>query len=254
MFLALAATAPRTSLSPPCRARPRAFFGELFKPQSSPADVYQPDPGVLPGLPADYESMYRAAALGVRSAVDDGVAVVEVDFPPLASVNALNDGSAKSERLVHEANARAAAALRAALGGMRVVCVGCSGGARSALRDKCGAAQGLRDAMPADAIAICVQPTSEEQWAAVADLGARGVVVLNGLLNNGWYPHAFYYKPMSAFSTVTGGVVRRYPGPYTCYAVDGQKVDLEVGLTTQGRRALPDTKTAQMTLQNMYGR
>ena len=78
--------------------------------------------------------------------------------------------------------------------------------------------------------------------------------MLNGLLQNGRLPHAYYYKPMTAFSTVTGGVVRRYPGPYTVYDVDGERLELELALTTSGQRALPDTKDAQMALQNRFGR
>ena len=58
---------------------------------------------------------------------------------------------------------------------------------------------------------------------------------------------------MTAFSTMTGGVVRRFPGPYAAYSITGDQVDLEIGLMTQGARALPDTKNAQMLLQNLYG-
>ena len=50
--------------------------------------------------------------------------------------------------------------------------------------------------------------------------------------------------------------VRRYPGPYECYDVRAPRtpVALEVGLTTLGARALPDTKSAQMFLQSEYGK
>ena len=237
---------------------PQLNFFEQFmpKPQSTPADVYNPDASApLPGLPTQYDEIYESAAQGIKAAVADGISVVEVDFPPIANVNRLSDGSAKSEKIVHEANAAAAAALKRSLEGedMRVAFIGCSGGSRSALKSACGEASSLRDGAPADSIALVVQPTAEEQWEAAETLQCRCVVVLNGLLSNGMYSHAYYYKPLTAFSTVTGGVVRRYPGPYTCYSIDGKPVDLEVGLTTQGRRALPDTKVAQMKLQNEFG-
>ena len=41
---------------------------------------------------------------------------------------------------------------------------------------------------------------------------AAGLVVVNGQLPNGLLPHAYFYRPMSAFSAVTGGVARLYPG------------------------------------------
>lgn len=233
------------------------LFDQFFQPQASPADVYSPDLSApLPGLPREYKSIYASAVEGVQAAMCDGVSGVEIDFPPLANVNALSDGSAKSERQVHEANAVAAASMMRALGpSTKNLCViGCSRGARSALRDACDSVLDLRDDVPADAVVICVQPTAEEQWDAVAALRCRCVIVLNGLLNNGRLPHAYYYKPMTAFSQITGGVVRRYPGPYAAYAIDGECIELELGLTTQGKRALPDTKDAQMALQNRYGR
>lgn len=238
------------------------FFANLMKPQPTPADVYNPDMAArLPGLPKGYNSIYAAAAVGVQNAITAGLQAVEVDFPPLPNVNALNDGSAKSERLVQEANADAADALARAIGGPlggQVTFVGCSGGARAALKQVCrGEVLSLRDTLDADAVAIVVQPTSEEQWSAVQGLvgTCRAVVVLNGLLNTGWLPHAYYYKPMTAFSAQTGGVVRQFPGPYACYRINGQCVDdLEIQLSTQGRRALPDTKDCQMRLQNLYGK
>ena len=259
LALGLLGLLARQRLVPSRAATPSAnFFSQFLQPQRSPADEYDPDLTVAPpGLPADYAAIYESAAAGVRAAVSDGVRAVEVDFPPIASVNARGDGSAKSERLVHEANALAAAALKRALG-PRVTLIGCSSGARAALRGACGDAYGLRDGAAAaagtDGIAICVQPSQEEQWQAAAAIECRCVVVLNGLLNNGALPHAYYYKPMTAFSAQTGGVVRCYPGPYAAFAVGGQRVDIEIGLTTQGARALPDTKQAQMTLQNMFGR
>ena len=233
------------------------FFSQFMpKPQSTPADVYQPDPSAqLPGLPTQTDAIYAAAADGVRNALAAGVRACEVDFPPLMNVNKLNDGSAKSERMVHDANAMAADSLARALGG-RVSLVGCSGGARAALKATCGTEPlSLRDAIDADAVAIVVQPTSEEQWEAASALECASVVVLNGLLNTGWLPHAYYYKPMTAFSAQTGGVVRQFPGEYVCYRVGGERVDdLDIPLATQGRRALPDTKDCQMRLQNLYGK
>jgi hypothetical protein len=97
-------------------------------------------------------------------------------FPPLANVNAMSDGSAKSERLVHEANARAAASIASSLRGNAIVVIGCSGGAREALQATCGEARTLRDGAPADAIALVVQPSTHAR-ALLADCrsdGARG--------------------------------------------------------------------------------
>ena len=50
--------------------------------------------------------------------------------------------------------------------------------------------------------------------------------------------------------------MRRYPGPYEVYdrRRPTQPLELQVALTTLGRRALPDTKGAQMFLQSTFGK
>lgn len=237
---------------------PQALFG-LFQPQPSPKDEYQPDrTAKLPGLPTSNDKLFAAAAEGVQAALKDGVPAVEIDFPPSGlSATTRNDGSAKAEQKVHQANAVAAAAIKRKLG-KGVVLIGCSAAALAELRAANLDAFSLRDGAAAASgadIAICVQPTGDEQWSAAAALaGCRCVVVLNGLLNNGLLPHAYYYKPLTAYSAQVGGVVRRYPGPYAGYAVgdEAKPLDMEIELATQGRRALPDTNDLQLRLQEMY--
>ena len=230
------------------------FFANLMKPQPSPADVYNPDPSAKPaGFPRSVKDIYASAANGLKAALADGVAAVEIDFPPIENVNARGDGSAKSERLIHEANAKFIATLKSSVASKPLI-VGCSPGALKALGDD---AVSLRDAKAIASefsVAICVAPSTEEQWAAATALSSQCVCVVNGLLENGLLPHAYYYKPMTAFSAQTGGVVRRYPGAYECYDISGRQLaDLEIPMTVQGRRALPDTKLAQLRLQNEYG-
>ena len=235
----------------------QANFWSSFmpKPQPSPADVYDPDLSCPPaGLPVSFDDLYQSAVDGVIAALD--LPAVEVDFPPVAAVNARGDGSAQSERLVNEANAAFATHLLEALRqtGRSVEVVGCTAGALAALQ--AGAISLDAASAAAAEVLICVSPFSDEQWDALDQLDAGTVVVVNGLLSNGRLPHAYYYKPLSAFSAQTGGVVRRYPGPYECYDSREPRtpVALEVPLATQGRRALPDTKGAQMFLQSTYGR
>ena len=254
---ALLAPSPRPR-APPAHAN---FFSQFMpKPQPSPADVYQPDCSVAPaGLPADYDEVYTAAAAGVAAALGREAAV-EVDFPPLASANARGDGSAKSEQMVQMANAAFVRRLRESLvgSGRTVAVVGCTGGALSALGSGAVSLRAAESEAAGKDVAVCVAPFSEEQWDAAVALGtgATTVVVVNGLLSNGRLPHAYYYKPLSAFSVQTGGVVRRYPGAYECYDIRSPRapLELEVVLITQGRRALPDTKDAQMALQAAFGR
>jgi hypothetical protein len=60
--------------------RPIAGLFDFMKPQSSPADLYDPDmTSELPSLPANYDRMYDDSAAGVRAAIDDGLAAVEID-------------------------------------------------------------------------------------------------------------------------------------------------------------------------------
>ena len=70
-------------------------------------------------------------------------------------------------------------------------------------------------------------------------------------LQNGLLPHAYYYKALTAFSVQTGGIVA-ISASYECYD-EGQPPRLGDTVAVQGRRALPDTKEAQMRLQNEYG-
>ena len=209
--------AARATRAPP----PRLLFGQFFKPPPTPADVYKPVSCAPARLPQSYDEVHATAIDGVRAALDSNERAVEVEFPPLASANARGDGSAKSERRTHEANAAFVSKLERSLArnGRRVVVVACTGGAASALGPT---AVSLRDAPSAatrSSVFVCVAPFSDEQWDAVEALGAADgtVMVVNGLLSNGRLPHAYYYKPLTAFSTQTGGVVRRYPGPYEVY-------------------------------------
>ena len=130
--------------TPPVRAN---FFSSFMpKPPPSPADIYSPDLTCQPAcLPASFEDLVAGASSGVAAALGAGLSAVEVEFPPVASANARGDGSAASERLVHEANAAFAARLAEACGGggRRVMLVGCTGGALSALG---AGAVSLRDA------------------------------------------------------------------------------------------------------------
>lgn len=242
--------------------QPLLLFSQFFKPPPTPADVYQPVSCAPACLPQSYDEVHATAIDGVRAALDANERAVEVEFPPLASANARGDGSAKSERLTHEANAVFVSKLERSLAsnGHSVVVVGCTSGAASALGPN---AVLLRDAPSSAAqasVVVCVAPFADEQWDAVEALGAAegttAVVVVNGLLSNGRLPHAYYYKPLTAFSTQTGGVVRRYPGPYEVYdrRRPAQPLELEVALATLGRRALPDTKDAQMLLQSTFGK
>ena len=150
LCVAAALSVAPTRPSVRCRAPPvRANFFSNFmpKPQPSPADVYDPDLTCTPAcLPASFEDIVAAASSGVAAALEAGLPAVEVEFPPVASANARGDGSAASERLVHDANAAFAARLAKECGGggrRRVTMVGCTSGALSALG---AGAFSLRDA------------------------------------------------------------------------------------------------------------
>ena len=186
-----------------------------------------------PGLPRSYDEIASGAIAGVRAALDSGVTSMEVQYPPVASANARGDGSAKSEQLVAEANAKFALKLSSKLGRKAVIVAGSGDAARALGTD----AISLRDAAGGFDVAICVAPCTDEQWDAALGLESKAIVVVNGLLQNGRLPHAYYYQPMTAFSQQTGGVIRCYPGPYECFSSDGTRADLEIPLARQGRRA-----------------
>ncbi|KAL3910127.1 MAG: hypothetical protein SGPRY_009175 [Prymnesium sp.] len=235
-------------------ASPHAgLLSNLFPPPPpNPADFYSPDLSApLPGLPRSYEDVHAGAIDGVLRALQSGLSTCEVDFPPVSSVNARGDGSAKSEQLVAEANVAFARILRDAIGEATIV--GCSAESVRALGSDAlpSKQEGLQ--VEEQRVAICIAPCTEEQWERALSLKAKAIVIVNGLLQNGLLEHAYYFKPMTAFSQMTGGVVRTFPGPYVCYNNKGELMQLEVQLARQGKRALPDTKSAQMLLQNSMG-
>ena len=248
-LLALACSSPRATLT-------ANFFSSFFEPPANPADDYDPDLSLKPpALPRSYDEMHELAVDGVLSAVSSSNARVEVEFPPIASVNARGDGSAKSDAVIAAANAEFVEKLTARLAadGRSTTVIGCGASTRRAL----SGAVSLRDAprvVGADDVAVVVAPADIEQWEAAAALDCACVVVVNGLINNGLHPHAFYYKALTAFSSQTGACVRCFPGAYAIYDVGGEHISqLAVPLARQGRRALPDTKEAQMWLQSQFG-
>lgn len=168
-------------------------------------------------------------------------------FPPVMSMNARGDGSAQSETRVQEANAAFAVKLSKAIPGS--VLIACSPTSLRALGPSAVSIRNGAQIVGGKKVAIVVSPSAEDQWDAATKLGAECVVVVNGLLNNGLLPHAYFYKTMTARSAVTGAVIRRYPGPYELFDLGGKRVPLDIKLIKQGRRSLPDTREAQASLQ-----
>ena len=187
MLLALLAATPSPRTPPP-----RALFN-LFSSSSqpNPADAYAPDPAARPvGLPSSFEALHAAAIEGVLAAVAADVPICEVDYPPIASVNARGDGSAKSEARVAAANGDFVGKLKKALrqSAANVVIVGCGGTSRAVLG---GDAVSLRDGKVATAgcdVAIVVAPADIEQWESAACLSADHVVIVNGVTRPGPEP------------------------------------------------------------------
>ena len=183
-----------------CRAPPvRANFFSSFmpKPPSSPADVYDPDLTCPPAcLPASFEDIVAAASSGVAAALEAGLPAVEVEFPPVASANARGDGSAASERLVHEANAAFAARLAEECGDggrRRVTMVGCTSGALSALGAR---AFSLRDAVRSAPSAPIHMPTAASArhrapptLCALCTYGARRAFCTSAAPPSRWQRH-----------------------------------------------------------------
>lgn len=232
---------------------PQNFFSNLFQKPPNPADAYKPDPTAKSaGLPRSYAEAHSAAVSGVQAAIADGVPAVEVDFPLYSletSVNERGDGSPKSQERVNLANAEFVKILKDAIDLPSVV-VGCDSGSLRALGSDAVSLRDAKGVVESDVIAICVSPALDEQWDAVMALGARCVVVVNGCLVNGRLPHAYYYKPMTAASQFTGGVVRCFPGAYECWDANGRQLDdLEISLQTQGNRALPNLEVPSMRLR-----
>ncbi|CAM9209906.1 unnamed protein product [Choristocarpus tenellus] len=183
---------------------------------------------------------------------------MEVEFPPLGSLNKINDGSAKSRQL---AQANTVAFTKKLVGGMgwgkKVYVVCCQPGVRGDLAKTGGAdvrdldARNLPDAKKGD-IQVIVTPADQTQWRLAKQMSETApVVIVNGVFLNGFVPFepVYYFKPISGW----GSLVRQYPSPFTAYLADSNKVvPCDAELTQQGDLRRPNLAKVSAALSKAF--
>ncbi|CBJ27451.1 conserved unknown protein [Ectocarpus siliculosus] len=216
--------------------------------------------GAKKGPPANYDAIAAQAIAAVQAGLKSGEKAMEVEFPPLASLNKINDGSAKNRRLARENTLSFAKKLVGAIGKSKkayVVC--CQPGAKADFGIGVRGAADVRDINaknlpPAKAgdVVVVVTPADQGQWKLAKKMAeTTTVVIVNGVFVNGYVPFepVYYFKPISGW----GSVVRQYPGPFTAYLANSNKVvPCDAGLVKQGDIRRPDLRSAANALSAAF--
>ncbi|CAN0184305.1 unnamed protein product [Pylaiella littoralis] len=216
--------------------------------------------GAKKGPPANYDAIASQAIAAVQAGLKSGERAMEVEFPPLASLNKINDGSAKNRRLARDNTLAFAKKLVGAVGrGKKVYVVCCQPGAVDDFGKGAGGAADVRalnakNLPPAKSgdVIVVVTPADQSQWKLARTMAETAtVVIVNGVFVNGYMPFepVYYFKPISGW----GSVVRQYPGPFTTYLSPSNKVvPCKAGLVKQGEIRRPDLRSAANALSAAF--
>lgn len=195
----------------------------------------------IPGTPAERDNQ---AIAGVKAAISKpktkGYPLIECEFPPLAQVNKLGDGSMRSANEVDQANLAFCTKLIKSiaplpmLGPKTWLLVSSASTnsfvtkAQAATKSAGATVESLRNGIP-DGIAkgdvcILISPTNRQDYKIAQSLAetnaAKAIVIVNGLAKDqesipGKATMAYFFKPLTYNSMVSGFFVRSYPGAWT---------------------------------------
>jgi len=160
------------------------------------------------GVPSSYDAIHQQAIDSVVAGLQAGLRRMEVEFPPIAQVNKLSDGSKSSEALVRRANVGFLAKVVEAMSrSASTVWVLCGDGLTKQEVDKARLPPNARTQLIKDGAPPCspgdvilVHPPSDsKQWSAASAMASSApVVVINGYANNGHrdFEMAYYRTSM----------------------------------------------------------
>lgn len=202
--------------------------------------------GGTASIPATPSARDKAAIESCKKAVDRprtaDCPLIELEFPVLAALNKLGDGSLRSAMEAEDANlafvgklARGIAPFSLPFGGSSVS-IALSSSAGNSFRSKAdkiakGSATVLSASSPSlaedvgrDGICIFVSPTSRGDYTAAQQLArsgsAKAVVIVNAFAKDprsvpGDATMAYFLKPLTYNSQVAGYLIRSYPSDWT---------------------------------------
>ncbi|CAM9498462.1 unnamed protein product [Chrysoparadoxa australica] len=217
------------------------------------------------GPPKDFKAIHSQAIGAVQAGLSKGLDRLEVEFPPLASLNKMGDGSAKNRGLMLKSNCDFVKKLAGSLALTRKVwLIACdASGLQELQRLSVTALPGrievssLRDAdVCRGDVAVVLAPADVEQWKQAKRLSTEAgakVVICNGLFNAGYstFETAYYFKPISSW----GYLLRQYPQDWTAYVAGSNAVaSCKVEVLQQGSIKRPNLAKVAMLLQSEYNK
>lgn len=190
-------------------------------------------------IPSSTNDRDNQAINAVKSAIekprDSSFPLIECEFPALAALNKLGDGSLRSTIEAENANIAFASKLvngiSPPLFGPKVTLVISSSTSKSFL-DKAKKVKGatvcsLKDGLPElspDDVCVFLTPSSRNDYEAAKSLAgsraAKAIVVVNGFAKDpksigGSATMAYFFKPLTYNSQVAGFLIRSYPSSWT---------------------------------------
>mmetsp|Transcript_22524 Transcript_22524/g.34038 ORF Transcript_22524/g.34038 Transcript_22524/m.34038 type:complete len:292 (+) Transcript_22524:64-939(+) len=188
----------------------------------------------IPSSASDRDSIaFNAIKNAINKPKTQGFGLVECEFPPLAALNKLGDGSLRSANEVDTANLKFSQSLISFISlpfiGPKVWLLtstaASSGFQKAAKSSKSYTFHSLRDGKPAVAsadVCILVGPSARNDYLLAQELTTecKAVVLVNGYAKDqksvpARATMAYYLKPLTYNSQVVGYLTRAYPGAWT---------------------------------------
>jgi hypothetical protein len=190
--------------------------------------------GKIPSSPNERDSLAIAA---VKAAIDrpktQGFGLIECEFPPLAALNKLGDGSLRSSKEVDAANLKFAKKLIQGISPLPILgpkvwfltSAAASASFTNGAKQVGGTLHSLRDGLPKVApsdVCILVSPSARSDYETAQRLAklCKATVIINGFAKDATSipagaTMAYFLKPLTYNSQVVGYLTRAYPNPWT---------------------------------------
>jgi hypothetical protein len=197
-------------------------------------------------IPASPNERDTVAINSIKAAINKpktpGFGLIECEFPPLAALNKLGDGSLRSSKEVDAANLKFAKKLIQSIAplplfGPKVwflTSTSASASFVSGSKQAGGTMHSLRNGLPKVSpsdVCLLVSPSSRNDYEAAQKLASmcKAAVVVNGCAKDAnSVPEratmAYFLKPLTYNSQVVGYLTRAFPRPWTTIDVASKKV------------------------------
>jgi len=206
-------------------------------------------------IPRSYPEIHDRAIHAAKEAFGQQYYAVEIDYPPVPSLNRLNDGSRSSQFLIQKENIAIATKICQQLGVSQVlvydkeVAYGIRAELHKSRQNMSYPSVFLQSSrLDANGVTLFVAPSYQEQWehaVSSASLSSPSIV-LNGILNNGFVGllPAFYLKPFSG----RGFLFREFPRDWEVWSTrSGSCIQKGVEMISGGNGCLLRPNSTQIS-------